>query len=70
MKGADWVSRTVSLAAFFVAAMSYAKSNAAARAQVFLEFRKRFSDIKHTIPEWYARPALPQRNRRPRTCGP
>jgi hypothetical protein len=60
-KGTDWVTFAVSVAAFFVAAMSYFKSNAAARAQVFLEFRKRFSEIKHSIPDWYCWPAVPEK---------
>jgi len=55
----DWLALAVSLAAFLVAAMSYVKSSAATRAQVFLEFRKRFSDLKASIPAWYGAPAIP-----------
>ena len=56
----DWIAITVSVGAFFVAAISYVRSTAAARAHVFLEFRKRFSDLKGSIPSWYDAPAVPE----------
>jgi len=56
---ADWLAVVVSLAAFLVAVMSHVKSSAAARAQVFLEFRKRFSELKASIPAWYNAAAIP-----------
>lgn len=56
---ADWVALAVSLAAFLVATMSYIKSSAAARAQVFLELRKRFSELKASIPVWYNEATIP-----------
>jgi hypothetical protein len=55
----QWPAVAVSLAAFVIAAMSYIKSSAAARAQVLLEFRKRFSELKGSIPAWYSAPTIP-----------
>jgi hypothetical protein len=59
MKSPEWLAVAVSLAAFLVAAMSYVKSNAAARAQMFLEFRKRFSEVKVSVPDWYRESKIP-----------
>jgi len=55
----QWLAVAVSLAAFVVAAMSYVKSSVAVRAQVFLEFRKRFSELKGSIPAWYSASTIP-----------
>lgn len=56
---ADWGAVVVSIAAFFVATMTYVGSKAAVRSQVFLDLRKRFSDLKNSIPDWYDKSSVP-----------
>lgn len=56
----DWIPIAISVGAVAVAVMSFMRSTAAARAEVFLELRKRFSEQKHSLPEWYDAEAVPE----------
>lgn len=49
----DWVSAAIAIGALIVAVFAFFHSRAAARTQVFLEFRKRFIEIKAALPDWY-----------------
>lgn len=59
-ESSDWLAIAISLAAFLVAAMSYLKATAAIRAEIFLDFRKRFSELKVSIPDWYNAAGIPK----------
>lgn len=56
----DSVSLYFSALALIVAALSYARASAAARAQVYLDFRERFRNLKLPIPTWYDQVRVPE----------
>ena len=56
----NWISSIIAGLAIVVASMSYAHSSATARAQIYLEFRRRFSEFKDEIPHWYDHARIPE----------
>jgi len=55
----DRLTLSMSALAVILSLVSYLKTNAASRAEVFLEFRKRFSELKGSIPTWYNAASIP-----------
>ncbi len=47
------ISIILAAGAFVISFIAFLRSQAAARAQTFLEFRKRFLEIKTQLPEWF-----------------
>jgi len=50
----DWITVIFSTVALILSLSNFYRSQVAARAQVFIEFRRKFIGIKENLPSWYA----------------